>query len=404
MNLSTDAPLLGAVLAERYELIRHLARGGMSDVYEGRDRLLQRQVAVKVYRVGAPADRGRFEAEILTLAALHHPGLVQVYDAGEHGDDGFVVLELVDGPSLRSVLDARGALPAVEVAGLGVALADALAFVHAAGVVHRDVTPSNVLCGRDARVRLADFGIARLLDTSRVTASATALGTAAYMAPEQVQGHDVTPAADMYSLALVLVEALTGHTAFTGTSYEVAVARVVRDPDIGADVPEAWRPLLREMTSREPEHRPPAEAVRARLEALEGTDHDAPSAALPPAAVVGAGVVDSHAATEVVAVSGGTTVMPAVQLPEPPSASPPDREHPNRRGLWLALLAVAFVLALIASQGGGGLEAPPPTTDPVEVTVPPSSSTVPPTTTEPPSENRGKGKGNDKDRGKGDDD
>src|SRR5688572_5471821 len=202
----------------------------MADVYEATDHQLQRQVAVKVFRAAATSDRARFDAEVVVLAALNHPGLVQVYDAGDQDGDAFVVLELVEGPTLATRLREVGPLPAVDVADLGAQVADALAYVHERGVVHRDVTPSNVLCGPDGRPRLADFGIARLVDTTRVTAAATAIGTAAYMAPEQVQGHDVTPAADVYALGLVLLELLTGRRAFEGTGHEVAVARLARPP------------------------------------------------------------------------------------------------------------------------------------------------------------------------------
>ena len=198
---------VGSVLAGRYELVRHIARGGMADVYEADDRQLQRAVAIKVFRAGATADRARFDAEVVVLAALNHPGLVQVYDAGEHEGDAFVVLDLVDGPTLAARLASGGPVPPAAAAEVGAQVADALAYVHDQGVVHRDVTPANVLCSPDGRALLADFGIARLIDTSRVTAAATTVGTAAYMAPEQVQGLDVTPAADVYSLGLVLLEA-----------------------------------------------------------------------------------------------------------------------------------------------------------------------------------------------------
>ena len=130
---------VGSVLAGRYELVRHIARGGMADVYEADDRQLQRAVAIKVFRAGATADRARFDAEVVVLAALNHPGLVQVYDAGEHEGDAFVVLDLVDGPTLAARLAAGSPIPPPEVAEVGAQVADALAYVHDQGVVHRDV-------------------------------------------------------------------------------------------------------------------------------------------------------------------------------------------------------------------------------------------------------------------------
>ncbi len=420
---STSAPLLGAVLADRYELVRLIARGGMGDVYEAQDRLLRRQVAVKVYRADALADRSRFDAEVHTLAALNHPGLVQVFDAGEHDGDGYVVLELVDGPTLRSVLAEHETLSSTEVAALGEAVAAALAYVHGAGVVHRDVTPSNILCGSDGRPRLADFGIARLLDTSRITAVATTIGTAAYMAPEQVEGRDVTPAADVYALGLVLIEALTGRAAFAGVGHEVALARLARDPDVETDVPTEWHALLAAMTARDPGSRPTAAAVSTDLADLAGgvaasvltdpTDAPtAPVAVIAAAAATGAvgaeAAADSAALTQAMALGGGTTVMPAALQPEPEVAplaasaavgaagtGGAARAWPRRR-LWVTLAIFAVVLlAALMSGNDIGVKAPTPTTQPVVVTAPTTlpTTTAPPTTSPP---RPAKGKGHDK--------
>jgi serine/threonine protein kinase len=226
----------------------------MGEVYEAQDRELQRRVAVKVFRSGAD-ERDRFRIEAVTLAGLSHPGLVRVFDAGEHDGDAFVVLELVDGPSLARRLREQGAATPGEAAAIGARVADALAHVHAGGVVHRDVTPSNILCGPDGRPKLADFGIARLIDSARVTAPAMAVGTAAYMAPEQVLGEDVTPAADIYSLGLVLLEMLTGSRAYDGPSREAAVARLVRPPSLPDDLPRGWRRLIQDMTGGDPSSR-----------------------------------------------------------------------------------------------------------------------------------------------------
>lgn len=438
------------MLCDRYEMVRHIARGGMGDVYEARDRQLRRPVAVKVYRGTAPADRSRFDAEVVTLAALSHPTLVQVYDAGEHDGDGFVVLELVDGPTLRHAMAERGALPAEEVARLGISMADALAFVHERGVVHRDVTPSNVLCGPDGRFRLADFGIARLLDTTRVTAAASAIGTVAYMAPEQVEGKDVTPAADVYALGLVLREALTGRAAYTGASHEVAMARLVADPDVVTDIPSAWSPLLAAMTARDPALRPPAAEVAgliAQVDAspdgpatlpvpvVEPTSGVATQAVAGLAGVVvtdgsspGDGVVDAAATTTVIDAAGGTSVMPAILQPaDGAQAASVDASaaaagvagaaalggsEPRQRGqvtgtpggsrrvLWLVVAAIAAVVLLgLASSGGDGLDLPPTaTTTPVVATVPTTEpTTTAPPVTEPPPAEHGKGKGKNDD-------
>jgi serine/threonine protein kinase len=260
---------VGTVLADRYELVRHIARGGMGDVYEGIDQVLDRRVAVKVFRATMPADRERFDAEVRVLASLNHPGLVPVFDAGSIGEDAFVVLELIEGPPLRTRMEA-GPLPSEDVREIALGLAEALAYIHGRGVVHRDVTPSNILC-QDGRCRLVDFGIARLLDAPRLTSPQLAIGTAAYMAPEQVRGEDVTGAADVYSLGLVLLEALTGQRAFPGPSAESSLARLVRDPDTTTGVPAGWQDVLAAMTARDPMDRPTAAQVATRLVTLPTT-------------------------------------------------------------------------------------------------------------------------------------
>ncbi len=429
------APTVGTRLAGRYELVRFIARGGMAEVYEAVDGVLDRRVAVKLFRAAEAVDRQRFDGEVLLLASLSHPGLVGVYDAGEHGGDGFVVLELVEGPTLGQCLTERGALPPDEVVPLGVSLADALAYVHERGIVHRDLTPSNILCAPDGQPRLTDFGIARLLDTSRVTAPSTTVGTAAYMAPEQVEGRDVTPTADVYALGLVLLEALVGSPAFSGQPHEAAVARLVRDPDIPATVPAAWAELLRAMTARDAAARPSAREVYDRLRSLPATGAlgaaassvlvPAPEGAAPdpamatttlPAAESGidlhadtvalAAVAASETSSALVPPRGGTAVMPAAMAPVT-GGPPPARTRPawhRGRGRWLALAAVALLAILALSAGSGGW------TDPVvdarsatttTTTAPaPVVTTAPPTTAAPvapaPSgggEGKGRGKG-----------
>lgn len=340
----TNATSAGTVLADRYHLGRLIARGGMADVFEGHDALLGRPVAVKVFRAAEAAHRERFDAEVRLLAGLNHPGLVAVYDAGEHGGDGFMVLELVEGPSLRSTLAERAPLPEAEVARLGATVAEALAHVHARGIVHRDLTPANVLCGPDGTPRLTDFGIARLLDTTRVTAEHLTVGTVGYMAPEQVEGEDVTPAADVYALGLVLLEALTGAPAFTGPSHEVAVARLTRDPVVPDHLPGPWPELLRSMTARQPGDRPTAASVAAALRARlrEGE----------PASGGGRGVV----------VGAGAPLDPAAPtspLPVAVTGPAPDGASPGQPPPGTAVMPAALLPAEPGDQPGGELAGPP---------------------------------------------
>ncbi len=260
-------PAVPPVLRERYRLEARLGSGGTADVHRATDTTLQRPVAVKLLRdvAGDASDRARFVAEARTLASLSHRNLVMVLDAGigDEDDRPFLVMELVEGRALSDALR-EGPLPAREVARIGAEVAAGLAFAHERGVVHRDVKPGNVLLSDDGRVKLADFGIARLIgDTVRHTRTGTAIGTAAYLAPEQVRGEDVTGCADVYALGLVLLEALTGTRAFPGSATEAALARLHRDPDVPDDLPAGWSALLRAMTAADPAARPTtAEVVR----------------------------------------------------------------------------------------------------------------------------------------------
>ena len=224
----TDTDTLG----DRYVLDELIGRGGMADVYRATDRVLDRQVAVKVLRelTEDESDRERFVAEAKTLAKLNHVGLVTVLDAGTHAGRPFLVMELIDGPNLAECC-ADTAMHVTRVVAVGAQVADALAHAHAIGVVHRDVKPSNIMLGRDGRVWLTDFGIARLLgDTAKHTRTGITLGSPAYLSPEQVRGQEVTLAADVYSFGLVLIETLSGERAYPQTATEAALARLTSPP------------------------------------------------------------------------------------------------------------------------------------------------------------------------------
>jgi hypothetical protein len=271
------------VLGHRYVLEGLIGRGGMGEVYRARDRVLGRPVAVKLMRSVAADDtqRARFEAEARTLARMNHPGLVTILDAATTDEDPYLVMELVDGPSLAECC--RGtALEPERVAAVGAQLADALGHAHAAGIVHRDLKPGNVLLGADDRALLADFGLARLMsDVVRHTSNGVTIGTAAYLAPEQVRGEDVTPAVDVFALGLVLLEALTGEQAYQGPPVQAALARLTSGPAIPDTVPPRWRELLQAMTALEAAQRPSTAAVAATLRELaSGTDTATATAAL----------------------------------------------------------------------------------------------------------------------------
>jgi eukaryotic-like serine/threonine-protein kinase len=255
------------VLEDRYRLEELLGRGGMAEVWRATDPVLHRAVAVKLLRDTAEdaSARARFTDEARTLARLSHPGLVMLLDAGINAERPYLVLELVIGRTLDQECGGRPLAP-TRVAQIGRELAGALAYAHRAGVVHRDVKPANVLLGHDGRVKLADFGIARLIgETVRHTRTGQAIGTAAYLSPEQVRGEEVTGSSDVYSLGLVLLEALTGERAYPGSPTEAALARLSRQPEVPEALAPAWVRLVTEMTALDPGKRPGAGDVEQSL-------------------------------------------------------------------------------------------------------------------------------------------
>ncbi|MEU2350810.1 protein kinase [Modestobacter sp. NPDC049651] len=254
------------VLDGRYELLRPLASGGMGRVWEGRDALLGRPVAVKVLHEGLSADstfRDRFRAEARLAGMVNHPNVAAVYDVGEEPADGlagpvaFLVMELVPAESLARVLDRRGRLPAGETLDLVGQVAAALAAAHAVGVVHRDVKPGNVLVRPDGVVKITDFGIARSAGSVPLTRTGEVVGTAYYLSPEQAAGAPATAASDVYALGAVAYECLTGHRPFDGES-AVQVLLRHRDeqpPPLPDDVPAGVRALVELLMAKDPARR-----------------------------------------------------------------------------------------------------------------------------------------------------
>lgn len=340
-----------------------IGRGGMAEVYRARDRVLDRAVAVKLMRAVSSTDteRARFTDEARTLARLSHPGMVTVLDAATTGDQPYLVMELVQGPSLAECCQGV-ALEPPRVATIGVQLAEALGYAHSSGIVHRDLKPGNVLLGEDNRALLTDFGIARLMsNAARHTATGVTVGTAAYLSPEQVRGEDVSPATDVYALGLVLLETLTGERAYWGSPTEAALARLTTPPHIPADVPTAWHGLLRDMTALHPDHRPSTDQVAASLRHL--------AAGLDPVTATAALRADTgHTqplTTPVAARQHGSGTAGTMQLRRPrPTWSMPSARHLMaplvRHWRWVvAAAAVVLALIVVASLGnalGGGTD------------------------------------------------
>ncbi|CCQ16357.1 RIO1 family protein [Rhodococcus sp. AW25M09] len=408
------------LFAGRYRLGTVLGRGGMADVVHAHDVMLGRSVAVKIFRHGEPADTAnRIDAEIRTLASLSHPGLVTLHDAGTAADATgvpvpYLVMELIDGPTLGSY---REGLPlrSDHVALIGCELADALAYIHDRGVVHRDIKPANILIAQSPDVgvgqcaKLADFGIARIVDAERLTEHGTTVGTAHYLSPEQATGTAAGPPADIYTLGLVLIECLTGTMVFEGSAVAAAVARLHRDPAVPEELGPEWHSLLTAMTSRRPEDRPGAPAVAQRLRGLARS-----ATPLPPTTAMAVQPTDGSTSEGV-----------------PPLAS---QESPRRR--WIVPTAAVLFVALgagvvwLATDTGGGTgevptspiaptlvesttdspTTPAPTPQPVipAFSNPPESAPAPlsnpvliePVAPAPPPENGNPGNGNDKDKNK----
>jgi len=273
-----DTPDLtaGMVLDGRYEIESVLGRGGMASVYRARDTLLGRVVAIKLFApTGADAAELRREtSEVQVLAGLAHPAIVTLFDARvDDADRAYLVMEFVDGPTLQSLISDGPLAPATAAAMLA-DLGEALHVAHEGGVVHRDVKPANILLapvpGGEGRYRakLADFGIAYLVDSTRLTATGTVMGTAAFISPEQALGKPIEPPSDVYSLGLVALEALTGSRVFTGSAIESVMARLHNDPIVPSSLETGWASLLTSMTARDPEARPTALEVSRRASRL----------------------------------------------------------------------------------------------------------------------------------------
>ncbi|MEO7555076.1 MAG: serine/threonine-protein kinase [Acidimicrobiales bacterium] len=381
----------GDVVDGRYELGATLGVGGMSEVFRAHDRDTGEAVAVKILRGVDPSFPERFAREARALEQLDEPGIVRLRGRGLDRGQAYLVLDLVEGESLAERLG-RGPLDPAATAQLGAALAAALAHAHAAGIVHRDVKPANVLLATDGRAKLVDFGIATIADTTGITVAGTVIGTPTYLAPEQVRGERVGPPADVYALGLVLLEAVTGHRAFTGTPTESAAARLVASPTVPTSVDPGLAGIVAAMTALDPGARPDPVHVAAWLGDVPVAPSPAPGG---DATVIDHLVVDPAAPA--------TTVLPLV-------ANRPPRRRPAGAvvaAVLVALLALALLVANVGSDppttgvGPSSTTSVAPTTTVAPTTLPPTTAapttaptTAPPTTKGP--------KGKDSKGGSGD--
>lgn len=344
------APRGARVLGGRYELQELIGRGGMAEVHRARDLELGREVAVKVLPAEHRGDAehgGRLRDEARAAASIRHANVVAVHDVGMAGDDVFVVMERVEGRTLRQELRDRGRLPAAEAAAALVPVCEALAAAHERGIVHRDVNPGNIMLGDDGTVKLMDFGIARVADVEGFTGTGVVVGTAAYLSPEQVRCEHLDGRSDVYSVGCTLYELLTAETPFPGASaVEIASLRLRESPvpprqlvrSVSADLDAViLRALALEPAMRHHDARELANDLRRFTE-----DRPAPRAA---------GTTPSSTDRTEAIRPGGSTAQAPAELPD-------DGPDPGENEPWTIVRRIGIalvVLAVLVLIVGGGL-------------------------------------------------
>ena len=351
------------ILAGRYRLDRRIGQGGMAEVWVAVDEQLDRRVAVKWLKPNLATDEvvaERFRREAIAVARLNHPNIVSVHDVFEHDGRQAVVMQLVEGRSLRQVLDSQKRLGPELTIHIGASVAAGLDAAHAAGFVHRDVKPGNILVTEDGRVLLTDFGIAKGLDgvEDDLTSDNVMMGTAKYLSPEQVRGHKLDGRADLYSLALVLYECLAGRVPFLGQSdADTALARLQRDPTdlahLRPTLPISLVNLIHRTLARNPAHRP-ATGGELRQELMnvdttppqiDGTPIEPPTPRTQPVRPGESGRLPRVTTTITQAVPETAPVAPTQLFDDPSLATPRVVRRP-----WIPIaLATAVVVFLIAA-------------------------------------------------------
>ncbi len=329
---------IGQILGGRYRLTELLGQGGMATIYRATDTGLGRDVALKLLRpeyLRDPDFSSRFRQEAQSAASLSHPNVVTVFEYGEDPSGPFIAMEVVDGEDLATILKRSGALPPRQAARIAAAVARALAAAHARGIVHRDVKPGNVLIGRDGRVKVVDFGIARAVAEAQMTLPGTTLGSVHYFSPEQARGDQTTGASDIFSLGIVLYEMLCGVRPWTGDSAAaVALARLsgpIPDPmAVRSSLPRELGAITRKALASLPNERfASASAMADALEAALATIATAATGAAGAAAAAAVAAPNpTSPAGPVAPIISGTARANPVRVPYAPEAYATDDEDP----------------------------------------------------------------------------
>jgi len=371
-------PTSGLTFGGRYQLSSRVAIGGMGEVWQATDLIIGRTVAIKILKdeyLGDPGFLERFRAEARHAALVNHEGIANVFDYGEEDGSAYLVMELVPGEALSAILERERVLPTDKVLDIVAQTASALQAAHAAGLVHRDIKPGNLLITPDGRVKITDFGIARIADQVPLTATGQVMGTVQYLSPEQASGHPASPSTDIYSLGIVAYEALAGKRPFTGESQvAIAMAQINETPpELPITIAEPVRNLVYSCIAKNPADRPASAAHLARAaQSLRRGDVAAAAAAVP--GILGSG---SHAATVGPNYGQTNTSMATTVLPVNGSVDTPTLATETKaRNPWtwplvalvslLAVVIIGVLIALLANPGTGGTgnetsSSPPPT-------------------------------------------
>lgn len=253
----------GQKINDRYEIIRNIGEGGMANVYLALDTILNRKVAVKVLRGDLATDEKfvrKFQREASAASNLDHPNIVGIYDVGEDNGNYFIVMEYVEGQTLKSLIKRRGSLTLPEVLDIMTQLTSGIAHAHQNGIIHRDIKPQNVLILDDGLIKIADFGIAHALNSEELTQTNSVMGSVHYLPPEQANGEQSTFKSDIYSLGILMFELLTGHVPFKGENAVEIAIKQMKDPipsirDIKTDIPQSVENIILKSTAKNPKNR-----------------------------------------------------------------------------------------------------------------------------------------------------